>query len=252
MSSNLRRGVRAIGISLLLAAGGIGAAFVASLLVVLITTATGVRLTPVLQYGVIFVVGGASFVLVGVAYLRYRSLRLAYVRIHVPSLTDLLWAGAGYVSAFALVIISALILTALNTTPDTANQAAQAGMENPILLLWLVPLSLFVIAPAEEFLYRGVIQSRLRETFVPFVAIPLTAAIFAAVHFFSLTGGAGGRVIAISILFFPSLVFGLVYEKTNNLVANIIVHGVYNSTLALLLYISLSLPSVNAGTGIVR
>lgn len=243
--SNLRRGVRAIGIAILLAAGGIVGAGAATLVIGLVIRFSGLSLTPVLEYGIIFIAGGVGFVFVGWAYLRYRDLTIEYVKIETPSLSDILWAGAGYVSAFALVIISAIILTALNTQPDTANQAAQAGMENPALLLWLVPLSLFVIAPAEEFLYRGIIQSRLRETFVPAVAIPITAAIFASVHYFSLTGGAGGRVIAISILFFPSVVFGIVYEKTNNLVANIIVHGVYNSTLVLIIYAALKLTNID-------
>lgn len=248
--SNLRRGGRALLVSVVLAGGGIFAVAIASLLAGLTIRASGLSLTPVVEYGIIFVTGGLAFVLVGVAYLRYRDLTIDYVTVEPPSLRDLLWAGVGYVSAFALVIASALVLTATNTTPNTSNQAAKAGIENPELLLWLVPLSLFVIAPAEEFLYRGVIQSRLRETFVPAVAIPLTAALFAAVHFFSLTGGAGGRVIAISILFFPSLVFGYVYEKTGNLVANTIVHGVYNSTLVLLLYITVQFANVDPSAGV--
>ena len=248
--SNLRRGGRALLVSLVLAGGGILAVAIASLLAGLTIRASGLDLTPVVEYGIIFVTGGVTFVLVGAAYLRYRGLSIDYVTIETPSLRDLLWAGVGYVSAFALVIMSALVLTATNTTPNTSNQAAEAGIENPELLLWLVPLSLFVIAPAEEFLYRGVIQSRLRETFVPAVAIPVTAALFAAVHFFSLTGGAGGRVIAISILFFPSLVFGYVYEKTGNLVVNTIVHGVYNSTLVLLIYVTIQFADVDPSAGV--
>lgn len=250
MTSNLRRGARAIGMAILLAAGGIVAVAIASLLAVFAIRATGLTLSPVVEYGFVFITSGVTFVLVGLAYLRYRDLSIEYVTIEVPSLRGLLWAGAGYVSAFALVILSALVLTATNTNPNTSNQAAQAGIENPELLLWLVPLSLFVIAPAEEFLYRGVIQSRLRETFIPAIAIPVTAALFAAVHFFSLTGGAGGRVIAISILFFPSLVFGYVYEKTGNLVVNTIVHGVYNSTLVLLLYITLQFADLDPSAGV--
>lgn len=247
--SNLERGLRALIISVVLAVSGIVAAAIGTLIAQLVILAFGLSLSPVLRFGVLFVNGSMTFILVGLLYLRYRDLTLEYVRLTVPSLTDLLWAGAGYVSAFALVVISGFILTVFETNPDTTNQAAQAGMENPALLLWMVPLSLFVIAPAEEFLYRGVIQSRLRETFVPAVAIPVTAVIFAAIHYFSLTGGAGGRVIAISVLFFPSLVFGVVYEKTGNLVANIIVHGVYNSTLVMLIYISLTVP-LDSGTAL--
>jgi len=134
-----------------------------------------------------------------------------------------------------------VVLTALQAQPETSNQAAELGLQNPELLLWLVPLSVLVIAPGEEFLFRGVVQGRLREAFPARIAIPLTAALFALVHYFSLTGGSGGRLIAIAILFLPSLVFGIAYERTQNLVVPILIHGSYNATLVLLLYVTITM-----------
>lgn len=248
MTSNLRRGGRAIGISIALAVTGLVAALAITLGISLLIALAGYSMTPVLRF-LLFVPGFVMFVVVGLGYLRYRDLSLSFVGIEVPSFRDLIWTAVGYVSAFAVVIISALVLTAIDVEPDATNSSAEFGMNNPELLLWMIPLMLFVVAPAEEFLFRGIIQSRLRETFIPAVAIVIAAIVFATLHFFALTGGTGGKLIAISILFFPSLVFGIVYEKTGNLVTNIIVHGVYNSTIVVLLYISLRFSEMDPGAG---
>lgn len=248
MTSNLRRGGRAVGASIGLAIAGLVAALAITLGISLLIALAGYSMTPVLRF-LLFVPGFVMFVVVGLGYLRYRELAWSYVGIDVPSLSDLLWTGVGYVSAFAVVIISALILTAIDVEPDATNSSAEFGMNNPELLLWMIPLMLFVVAPAEEFLFRGIIQSRLRETFIAPVAIVIAAIVFATLHFFALTGGTGGKLIAISILFFPSLVFGIVYEKTGNLVTNTIVHGVYNSTIVVLLYVSLRFSEMDPGTG---
>ncbi|MDR5656812.1 type II CAAX endopeptidase family protein [Halodesulfurarchaeum sp. HSR-GB] len=198
-------------------------------------------LSLLVMVGLLFLTSALGLVGGGVLYLRYRGLSpRAYVPADVPGLRDLLYAGGGYVAAMGLVFAAGVALTVGGVQPETTNQAAELGIENPELLLWLVPLSLFVIAPSEEFLFRGVVQGRLREAFSAQLAIPLTAALFALVHYFSLTGGSGARFIAIAILFLPSLVFGVAYERTENLVVPILIHGVYNSTLVLLLYVSIS------------
>ncbi|WP_050047946.1 CPBP family intramembrane glutamic endopeptidase [Halanaeroarchaeum sulfurireducens] len=227
--------------AILVAIGGMVGAIVASGVVYLGLTVTDAALPMVASFGLSFVAGAVGFVAVAVIYLRYRGLDpVQYVGVHWPTGRDLGWVVGGYVAALALVIASGIVLTALQVNPETTNRAAEAGLEQPALLLWLVPLSFLVIAPGEEFLFRGTIQSRLRETFSPTVAIPLTAALFAVLHFFSLTGGAGGRFVAISILFLPSLVFGVVYEYTDNLVVSTLLHGAYNSTLVLLVYLTLT------------
>ncbi|MFB6267659.1 MAG: lysostaphin resistance A-like protein [Halodesulfurarchaeum sp.] len=230
----------AVGGAVLAALGGIVAAFVVTALVGGILAGLGISLAPVPQFGLLFIAGAVGLGGTGILYLRVRGLPVwEYVGAHIPSVRDLLWAGAGYVGALSLIFAAGIVLTILNIVPDTANQAAKAGLQHPELLLWLVPMSFVVIAPAEELLFRGVVQGRLREAFSPPVAITATAALFATVHYFSLTGGSGARFIAIAILFLPSLVFGYVYERTANLVVPILIHGAYNATLVLLVYISL-------------
>lgn len=222
------------------AVGGIFAAFLVTSVAALGINLVGISLSPVPRFGLLFVAGAVGLAGTGVVYLAIRGLDMGqYLGSRIPSLGDLGWAVGGYFGALALIFSAGLLLTVLNIQPETTNRAAQAGMENPELLLWMVPLSFLVIAPAEELLFRGVIQGRLREAFAPIVAIPATAAIFATVHYFSLTGGSGARFIAIAILFLPSLVFGYAYERTANLVVPILIHGAYNSTLVALVYVSM-------------
>lgn len=220
--------------------GGIFMAFVTTTLAGLSIAVGGASLPTVPRFGILFIAGALGLVLMAVGYPRVRGLSVqTYVGSRLPSGRDLLWAGAGYVGAMALIFTAGMVLTLIQVQPDTTNRAAQAGMENPELLLWMVPLSFLVIAPAEELLFRGIVQGRLREAFEPIVAIPTTAALFALVHYFSLTGGSGARFIAIAILFLPSLVFGYAYERTRNIVVPVLIHGAYNSTLILLVYISM-------------
>jgi hypothetical protein len=221
--------------------GGIAAAFLITALVGLVLGGLWSGLSLTVTVGVLFLTSAVGLAGSGAIYLRARGVSIrSYVHGRVPGLGDLLYAAAGYVASMGLVFVAGVVLTALQAQPETSNQAAELGLQNPELLLWLVPLSVLVIAPGEEFLFRGVVQGRLREAFPARIAIPLTAALFALVHYFSLTGGSGARLIAIAILFLPSLVFGVVYERTQNLVVPILIHGSYNATLVLLLYVTIT------------
>lgn len=227
-------GATLVAVSGILVAFLVGGALVAGLWV----TGGEPALTPLV--GSVFVATAVGFVGTGAAYLRLRGRSIrTFVPLDLPGLRDVAWAAGGYVAALGLVFVAGILLTAFQAQPETTNQAAELGMENPVFLLWLVPLSLFVIAPAEEFLFRGVVQGRLREAFDAPVAIFLAAALFALIHFTSLTGAAGARLVAIAVLFFPSLVFGVAYERTKNLLVPILIHGSYNATLVLLVYVTI-------------
>jgi len=181
---------------------------------------------------------GVAFGGVALLYLRYRGVDLDYVGARLPTGRELLFAVAGYVGAFGAVIVIGTIVGLLGVETGT-NQAAELGRQSPETLLLLVPASFLLIGPGEELLYRGVVQNRLRETFPPVPGIVLASAIFAAIHFVALTGGASARLVTVGILFFPSLVFGTLYELTGNITVPALVHGAYNATLFTLLYIAL-------------
>jgi membrane protease YdiL (CAAX protease family) len=188
-----------------------------------------------------FVVGQVvAFVGVSLGYLRWRGLDreeiVAYLGIRRPTVVESVIAVIGPV----LVLVTALTVSSLVLlvgTEPAQNQGAQMTLENPSIIPIMIAAMLLVVGPCEEILFRGVIQSRARETLSAVPAILLAAAVFAPAHVVSLTGGVGAVLTTISILFVPSLIFGAVYEYTENLVVVAVMHGLYNSLLLTIGYI---------------
>ncbi|WP_372911450.1 lysostaphin resistance A-like protein [Salinigranum sp.] len=201
--------------------------------------ASGVRITPLgFIVASLVLLQGVAFGGVALGYLRYRGLSTDYLGVRVPSLPEVGAVVVGYVTAIGVAITGAIVVTATGVQAGS-NQAAELGAENPEVLLLLIPASILIIGPGEELLFRGVVQNRLRETFDVVPGIVIASAIFAAIHFVALSGGAGARLVSIVVLFFPSLVFGAVYEYSKNLVVPALVHGIYNATLFTLLYVAI-------------
>lgn len=192
--------------------------------------------TLVLTQGLAF--GGTALV-----YVRVRRLPATFIPINVPSLRDLGWVVGGYVLAFLAVGAGAVLVSLTGASP-ASNRVGELGVQNPELLLLLVPLSILLVGPGEELLFRGVVQGVLRQAFGPAIAVVLAAAIFAAIHFVALSGGVGARLVTITILFLPSLVFGTAYERSGNLVVPALIHGIYNATLFAGLYLAVRMDTV--------
>jgi membrane protease YdiL (CAAX protease family) len=197
---------------------------------------------------------GVAFGGVALLYLRFRGRPVTSVGLRLPSVRDLLIVVAGYATAFIAAITGAIVI-GITGAPAGENQVAEFASTDPSVLLWLIPASFLLIGPGEELLFRGIVQGRLRETFDRVPGVVLASALFAAVHFAALTGGTGGRLVTITILFFPALVFGAVYELTDNLVVPALVHGAYNATLFAFAYLAIRLsesgamPEPGSGTG---
>lgn len=220
----------AVGMGIAGPAAGVGLIFAAGLVLVLggvDPTAIDPLAEIVLSLVLVTYVGFGGTAL---AYLSARDLGLAYLGVELPSLRSLGIALVGWVGALALIFVGSIVIQALGLT-GAENEAASSGMDNPELLPLLVAASFLAIAPAEELLYRGIVQSRLRERFDAAPAIVGTAALFAAVHVMALSGSPSEILVTINILLLPSLVFGTIYELTGNLVVPILVHGAYNATL---------------------
>jgi membrane protease YdiL (CAAX protease family) len=231
---------RALAAAVGLTVAGVGVGLVLVLAVLLAADAVGATMTPLRTIGVSLVFAtGLGFGGVAAAYLRHRNLPISYVGITRPSRTDLLAVGGGYISALTLVAIAGVVL--MRTETEAApNTAAQAGIADPAVLVLLMLASLVIIGPGEELLFRGIVQTRLREALPAVAAIPLASVIFAAIHYLSLAGAPEARIVSISVLVLPTLVFGVVYELTENLVVPALTHGMYNATLFGLLYIAVT------------
>jgi len=160
------------------------------------------------------------------------------VGFDIPDLRDIGVVIVGYLLAFGGVLVGGLIVSQFQVETGR-NQVAETAIQNPGIILYLVPVMLFVVGPSEELLFRGVVQGRLREVFGPITAVLIASAAFAGMHGIALVGGSTvGNLLVLTLLLSPALVLGASYEYTNNIVVPTIIHGIYNSTLVLLLYVS--------------
>lgn len=90
----------------------------------------------------------------------------------------------------------------------------------PELASWIM-ISLVIVAPAEELLFRGLVQGALTASFGKNKGILLASSIFALSHF-DPWRGVGAIILG--------TVAGYVFQKTGNISAPIVMHGLTNST----------------------
>ncbi|WP_324757759.1 CPBP family intramembrane glutamic endopeptidase [Haloarcula sp. GH36] len=224
------------------------------LTLVILQFGVGLNLTTthILVLGLIFV-QGVGCAGVALAYVRFRPRIASGIRdllgidgpfvefdipASVPSFRDVAVVVVGYFLALAAAIGGSLLASQLAVDTGT-NSAAEVGMENPEIILLLIPASLLLVGPGEELLFRGVVQGRIRTVFNPVVGILVPSVAFAGLHWFALSGGStAGNLFVVSLLVLPALVFGVSYEYTDNIVVPSLIHGFYNATLFTGLYFS--------------
>ncbi|WP_255169487.1 CPBP family intramembrane glutamic endopeptidase [Natrononativus amylolyticus] len=186
-----------------------------------------------------------GMVIVGAVYLRWRGYGWSYLDLRAPTARE--WAYTLLATVVAIAVMYAVsILSTVLGLPEADNQVIEfIGDDSTMVLLMLVIVFLFN-APAEEFLFRNVIQKRLYAAFTPIGAVIATSAIFAAVHIptygLALDGTAADPMALVPImltLFIGSIIFGYLYVVTETLVAPIAAHAFYNAFQFALLYLVL-------------
>ena len=117
-------------------------------------------------------------------------------------------------------------------------------MDIPSLIVFCI-LMILVIGTSEEILFRGFMQKGLVRSLGSKWGIIITAFVFAMIHligilFFALESPIL-LLISFLLAFLPyfaiSLMLGLLYHSRENLIANVICHGVYNTLTIILAYI---------------
>ncbi len=192
-----------------------------------------------------FVLNFLGFFVAGAAYLAYTGRGWAYVDLRTPTLRDWGYAVGGFVAGFALLLTVSLLAQAAGVEPTGSQVVDYLGGDSTMVLIMIVVVFLFN-APAEEFLFRNVIQKRLYDAFSRMGAVLVTSVIFALVHLplFTLTDeGTLAEPLAIgvsmSVIFVGSVVFGYVYVKTENLFVPTMAHALFNAFQFGLLYLAL-------------
>lgn len=166
--------------------------------------------------------------------------RTDLVPVSLPDRRGTLLAVGGYVVILALQFAFLWLLGVLEVTAGT-NRVVELGRRNPALFLYLVPLSILVVGPAEELVFRGAVQGLLRRPWGPGPAIALASLVFGGVHYWAVVGpGPMERLLYVAIAAALGAVLGVVYEWTGNLVVPSLAHGVYNATLFVVQYLDVT------------
>lgn len=178
-----------------------------------------------------------GFFLVGLAYLRWRDGSSPFdtdlYDIRMPTLRDIGWTVGGFVGLFALLATITSIATQFGLQPST-NAVETLGRANPPLLLFLAVNALILNGPAEEFLFRGIVQGLFRDAYGVLPGVLLSSAAFGVVHYLSVSGGnVAYTLVVIATL---GVVLGAVYEWSDNLVVPSVVHGLFNAAQFVALY----------------
>ncbi|WP_226013229.1 CPBP family intramembrane glutamic endopeptidase [Halomicrobium salinisoli] len=221
--------LEAIGLTLLAVLIGIVAGVV--FVVPLIVLDYAIEARPVTVAGLVGTQLG--FLIAGYLYSRYRDVPIPIER---PSRSDLAYIGGGVGVALVAAITLSVALQWLDLLPGSVIEDMAAT--DPTLLLVLAVLSLVLVAPAEELLFRGAIQGRLRTVFGPVTAVAVASLVFGALHLTNYTGRVGPIVAGALLISVVGTVFGALYELTGSLTVPIVAHGVYNAILMSVSYVS--------------
>ncbi|MCL9813046.1 CPBP family intramembrane glutamic endopeptidase [Natranaeroarchaeum aerophilus] len=178
---------------------------------------------------------GVGMVGISVWYLSRHNLGLEFLRLRKLTLRHVGWIIAGAIILFIVNIISGIVIDVLGL-PTPSHGLIDTFVETPELLLAGIVLNLLLIGPAEELLYRGIIQTKLVNVGGTVKGVFLASVLFAVVHLPAY--GLDGWAAIISLVFLGG-VLGAIYEYTDNLLIPMIAHGVYNSLLFIMIYIAI-------------
>ena len=126
-------------------------------------------------------------------------------------------------AAFVLIQTSAFCMQMLKMKPE-AQQAVQL-LQNSPSMPWLQKLGFGVVAlglapVAEEMLFRGILYPAIKQVGFPRLAWWATSLFFAFIHFNGMT------FVPLTVLAF---ILTWLYEKTDNLLAPILTHSLFNT-----------------------
>lgn len=216
--------VRPRALAALVAVGLVAAAFGLG-----IAVAAGLVWTLGLWYPVS--VGSAALALGGLLGLQagYGTVGLVFARrylgvlpIEAPDREGLAYAVGGGAAAAAVGLGIGLAAAGPDGTLTVVGASADVG---PDLLLAVALLTLGLLAPAEELLFRGAVQTRLRRAFGPVGAAVGSGLLSGATYALTYLVYPDAAVAAAAVAFAAAgVAFAAVYERTGTLVAPALAH----------------------------
>jgi hypothetical protein len=173
-----------------------------------------------------------------VAILGFLAITDTWHLLHTRRVTGrtLVLAGGAVVALLVAQFGAGFLLQALGVSFGE-NQVITRGREAPVYFLYMIPVSLLLVGPIEELLFRGVVQGVLRRSFGVRAGIVVASALFGLVHWVAVSGGPAEKFAYVAIAGALGIVLGVLYERTETIVAPGLAHGVYNSVLFAIQYV---------------
>lgn len=194
----------------------------------------------------LIVLSEMGYAITALAFLWASGRGLAYLDLPSPTRQHV-WYGLG--GAATLVVSQQVVMVlfelagvatttgvGLDRFPVEIVEAARA------VLPPLVVVSILVIGPAEELLFRNVVQKYLGETFSTPGAIAVTSVLFALAHAPNYVAVPSGTPLSVGLAatFVISVVLGWLYARTGTLLAPVVAHGVYDAVLFAAAYLRMT------------
>lgn len=152
----------------------------------------------------------------------------ALVHAGRPGLRAIAWGVGGLLALLVANVVLSVVLTNFGLE-GAQNLIVQRGREHPLLFLYLIPVTVLFVAPAEELVFRGVVQGLFRQAYGVVPAVVLASAVFGLAHFLAL-GGTGSRGATIAVIVVLGLILGAVYELAGSIYVSTAVHAGWNVT----------------------
>lgn len=170
---------------------------------------------------------------IAVAYLRFRDVEIPIRR---PSGREWGWIVGGVAISLVGAIVFAILEGLVSTEVAASSGTTIAAGASALTVLLAAAYFVVVVGPVEEYLYRGVVQGRLRQQFGPTIAIGVTSLGFALGHapnFWLAGADLLSPVVGVALagIVVGSVILGAIYERTANLAVVAITHGVFNAIL---------------------
>lgn len=188
--------------------------------------------TSIVVLTALFVLSEAGYAITGWVYAQ-RWLTET-ISIKIPTRYHAVWIVASAIGMLAIPFIIEIVSSTTGIQYGRVDQ--QLLTESPEMVLVLVILSVVLIGPAEEYLFRGVVQTRLSQSMGTTAAIVTASLLFVLPHAIGYTGGVGAVLLLSLAPFSLGLVMGALYERFENLSLPILAHGLYNAILFLMTY----------------
>lgn len=171
-----------------------------------------------------------GFFVAGAAYMAITGRGWDFIDIRMPNRSDLKWMIGGLVITLVFYYLVGIIATVLDLPAAESDIVLMLG-DDVMMVLAMMLIVLFLNAPAEEFLFRNVIQKRLYDSFSEIGAVIVASLIFVLPHlpsYMLLAESHVATVVSLTILFGGSMVMGYAYLRTRNILVPTAIHAGMN------------------------